>query len=177
MKKSWSQLKEKFGSPKKEQLFILLLFGLLLAVIAIPVEKKDTKKVLEASVETEEKMQEQNLDYESRMEEKLETLLSEVEGVGRVKVMLTFEGSGEKKVEKDSSQSADNLQEETVYEEYGNSQKSPYVTFQSNPRVEGVLVIAQGGADSRVKQEILEAAQALFGIEAHKIKIMKMEGN
>lgn len=177
MKKLWLQFQTKFGAPKKEQLFILLLFGLLLAVIAIPVEKKESQNVLESSISTEEEVQEETLDYESRMEEKLEALLSEVEGVGRVKVMLTFEGSGEKKVEKDNSQSAENQQEETVYEEYGNSHKSPYVTFQSNPKVEGVLVIAQGGANSSVKQEILEAAQALFGIEAHKIKIMKMEGN
>lgn len=48
---------------------------------------------------------------------------------------------------------------------------------ETNPRVEGVLVIAEGGDSSRVKQEIIEAAQALFGIEAHKIKIMKMEGS
>ena len=110
------------------------------------------------------------------MEEKLEEILSRVEGVGQVQVMLTFEGTGEKKVEKDASISPDASQEETVYEEHGGSERIPYVTGESNPRVEGALIIAQGGGSSRVKQEILEAAQALFGIEAHKIKIMKMEG-
>ena len=49
------------------------------------------------------------------------------------------------------------------------------MTSETNPEVKGVLVIAQGGGNSRVRQEILEAAQALFGIDAHKIKIMKME--
>lgn len=43
------------------------------------------------------------------------------------------------------------------------------------PQVEGVLVIAEGGDKSSVKEEIIGAAQALFGIEPHKIKIMKME--
>lgn len=41
--------------------------------------------------------------------------------------------------------------------------------------MEGVLVIAEGGDKSSVKEEIIGAAQALFGIEPHKIKIMKME--
>ena len=45
------------------------------------------------------------------------------------------------------------------------------------PRVEGVIVIAEGGGNAQVKQNILEAVQALFSVEAHKIKIMKMEGS
>ncbi len=109
------------------------------------------------------------------MEQRLEELLEKVEGVGQVQVMLTFEGTGEKKVEKDVALDLEERREETVYEERGNSERTPYVTSETNPEVKGVLVIAQGGGNSRVRQEILEAAQALFGIDAHKIKIMKME--
>ena len=39
--------------------------------------------------------------------------------------------------------------------------------------VEGVVVIADGGDNAVVAQNITEAVQALFGVEAHKIKIMK----
>ena len=80
------------------------------------------------------------------------------------------------RVEKDAVVSGEESREETVYEERSGSERTPYVTSESNPRVEGVLVIAQGGGSSRIRQEILEAAQALFGVDAHKIKIMKMEG-
>ena len=45
------------------------------------------------------------------------------------------------------------------------------------PEVEGVIVIALGCGNASVKQNILEAVQALFPVEAHKIKIMKMEGS
>ena len=45
------------------------------------------------------------------------------------------------------------------------------------PVVEGVIVIAEGGGNAAVKQNILEAVEALFPVEAHKIKIMKMEGS
>ena len=48
------------------------------------------------------------------------------------------------------------------------------VLISTNPKVTGVLVIAEGGGNTKVKAEILEAVQALFGIEPHKIKIMKM---
>ncbi|MEI3521130.1 MAG: hypothetical protein V8Q40_08750 [Anaerosacchariphilus sp.] len=66
--------------------------------------------------------------------------------------------------------------EETVYYEDGSGGKSPYVVKELEPNIEGVLVLAEGGDSAVVKQELLEAVQALFPIEAHKVKIMKLEG-
>ena len=54
--------------------------------------------------------------------------------------------------------------------------RSPYVVKELEPKVQGVVVIAEGGGNPAVQQNILEAVQALFPVEAHKIKIMKMEG-
>ncbi len=174
MKEKWMEIRKKYWPPKKDQLMILILAGLLLAVIAIPVEQKEEREDTETPAVLEETKTREE-EYESRMEQRLEELLEKVEGVGQVQVMLTFEGTGEKKVEKDVALDLEERREETVYEERGNSERTPYVTSETNPEVKGVLVIAQGGGNSRVRQEILEAAQALFGIDAHKIKIMKME--
>lgn len=173
MTERWNELKKRYWPPKKQQLLILVLTGVLLAVIAIPVEP-EKEKAQEGSEEIPEETGEE--DYEKRMEQKLEELLSKVEGVGQVRVMLTFRDGGERTVEKDRTVSGDGSREETVYEERGSSERTPYVTSETNPQVEGVLVIAQGGGNGQIRREILEAAQALFGIEAHKIKIMKMEG-
>ena len=41
------------------------------------------------------------------------------------------------------------------------------------PQVRGVLVIAEGGGDPVIIEEIQEAVMALFHLEAHKIKVMK----
>lgn len=175
MNTKWEELKKKYWPPGKDQLLILVLLGLLLAVIAIPADQKEKESVPVEESETQKA--EETISYESRMEQKLEALLGSVDGVGKVRVMLTFEGTGEKTVEKDQTLTAEETREETVYEEKGSSERIPYVTSETNPKVEGVLVIAEGGGNSRIKQEILEAAQALFGIDAHKIKIMKMEGS
>lgn len=177
MSARWLEIKKKYWPPKKDQLLILILAGLLLAVIAVPVEDKKASEETQTMEEVmaEAGQREPDLDYESRMEQKLEELLARVDGVGEVRVMLTFEGSGEKVVEKDRTSDAEESREETIYEEHGSSERMPYVTSEMNPKVEGILVIAQGGGNSRIRQEILEAAQALFGVDAHKIKIMKME--
>jgi stage III sporulation protein AG len=42
--------------------------------------------------------------------------------------------------------------------------------------VEGILIVASGGDNQKVKQNISEAVLALFQVEAHRIKIVKMSG-
>ena len=60
--------------------------------------------------------------------------------------------------------------EETVYGE----NNSPYISKMLTPSIQGVVVSAQGGGNEKTAENISEAIQALFGIEAHKIKVVKM---
>lgn len=149
---------------KKENLVVLLLAGLLLLIIALPVkssgEGEDKVETTENPVETS------SPDWQGVMEEKLREALEQVEGIGKTEVFLTCEGTETKVVEKDESQ--------TVYEKDAKGNQSPYVASEVYPKVLGVLVVAQGGDDPVVIQDIQEACQVLFQVEAHKIKVMKM---
>lgn len=150
---------------KKENLGILLLAGLLLLAIALPVKKTEEKKTEdEDSVNTEQSLSDQ--DWQTRMENRLVQVLEQVQGVGKTEVFLNCEGTQEKVVEKDEA--------ETVYERDSRGNQTPYVSSEIYPRVTGVLVVAQGGDDPVVVQNIQEAVQVLFQVEAHKIKVMKM---
>ena len=60
-----------------------------------------------------------------------------------------------------------------MYEQQSDGTQIPYVSKELTPEIGGVLVIADGGDNAVVVQNITEAIQALFGVEAHKIKIMK----
>ena len=187
----------KLKKPKKEQLVVLLLFGVLLVVIALPTttgtmgaDKKDADiSGTQGAAGTDTA----TLTYEEQLEKRLSTILSQVAGAGRVEVMVTLESRGERIVEKDTPESRKSVEEtdssggsrttdeqdwgeETVYYEDGSGGKSPYVVKELEPNIEGVLVLAEGGDSAVVKQELLEAVQALFPIEAHKVKIMKLEG-
>lgn len=105
-------------------------------------------------------------DWQSIMEEKLKLALEQVEGIRKTQVFLTCEGTETKVVEKDESQ--------TVYEKDAKGNQSPYVASEVYPKVIGVVVVAQGGDNPVVIQNIQEACQVLFQVEAHKIKVMKM---
>ena len=164
----------------------MLLAGLLLLVIALPTGGGSTGVTEEAQTEDTARTaaDADSLEaYTRNLEERLSETLSKVQGVGEVSVMITLSSTGEKVVEKDretsSEQSGDgdsqsstrsSSSETTVYT--GDSQ-TPYVSRELVPRIEGVAVIARGGDDPVTVEAITEAVEALFGVEPHKIKVMK----
>ena len=128
--------------------------------------------------------------YVSKLEEKLEEVLGEMEGVGKVKVMITISDYGEAIIEKDTvdktntvSENDSNggsrdtyereIQSETVQIE-NDSGTYPYVGKELLPTIEGIVVVAEGGGTAAVVSQISKAAMALFPIEAHKIIVVKM---
>lgn len=187
---------------RKDQLLILLLSGVLLMVIALPVEKKQKSS---SSASGSNAGMERNINekfsgtdeeaYTAYLEERLDQTLSQIEGAGEVKVMITLKSSTEKVLDKDTESNQETVTEEdsqggtrqsskaskkesTVYgNESGSSQEnnSPYVSKELSPRIEGVVVIADGGGNAVVKENISSAVQALFDLEPHKIRIMKKQ--
>ena len=196
--KKWKEwfdgLKSGEKLPKRNQLIIILLIGILLLVIVIPGEhpqekgarKTEGQETLSASAGEAQAAGE----YEEYLERKTAKLLQEVEGAGEVTVMVTLRSGGQKIIEKDQSSTSQTTEEEdseggtrsmkdqssdktSIYEQYSDGSSSPYVSKELSPEIEGVVVIAEGGDDAVVVKNITEAVQALFGVEAHKIKIMK----
>ncbi len=157
--------KWKFSLKKwdKQQWMILLLLGLILLVMAIPTKKisqtvsqkkTGSKNTMAGSGIYENLYGNSNADAQvltekAVLEQQLEQLLQQVEGIGQVKVMLMLENS-----------------EDTMT---SFSSQNPSVSIQ------GVLIAAQGGDNSVVVRNIQEAVMALFQVEAHKIKVMKMK--
>ena len=184
MKWDWKKLNFK----DKNTWLILGIFGVLLLVIAMPVEKaqkKDsgmTQTQPAAEDETAESGRERADDSIAELESRLEETLSLIDGAGQVRVMITMKDTGEKVVEKDVTCRADaasdgsqntEQSQSSVYTRDGNAE-TPYISNEMTPQVEGVLVVAQGGGNSMIKQNILQSVMALFPLEAHKITIVKM---
>lgn len=127
--------------------------------------------------------------YEKEMEKRITELLKHVEGVGEVDVMITLRSSGEKVIhvdqdrsrssteEKDSSGGTRKLLTEEIRETSlmagGTGAQEPVIEKELEPEIAGIVVSAQGGGSAAVRAEISEAMEALFGLPAHKIKVLK----
>lgn len=182
----------KWGQIKKEQWILLLLVGILIMTVLFPSGKeKDTSGSVLTGTTAEAQTEETDTEEMAYYEKKLEQILEQMDGAGKVRVMITESVSRERIVEKDQTvqremnqdgddsastgkSQQENKEETTVLEKDGQGRETPYVTRTNAPQIEGVLILAQGGDHAVVAKNITEAAMALFGIEAHKIKVIKM---
>lgn len=145
-----------------------------------------TEKKEEKTVQTD-----QNDAYVSALENKLVHILENVDGVGRVEVMITLKSSKESVLNKDLSEERqteqeknsdtqktnknEKRQEETILSDsVGNS--APYVVKELEPEIAGIIISCEGAENKVVAASVLEAAQVLFGVSANHIKVLKMEG-
>lgn len=192
----------------RDNMIILVLSGVLVFIIAMPMESRDEVKQegVGASpyttaepekpgntAETDETQSAAAMDgeeYLAYQEKRLTEALTNVAGVGRVQVMITLKSSREAVVERETpvSRSATNetdsqggnrviSQVETgdsvVYRSEG-TDSEPFVIKTLTPEIEGVLVVAEGAGSGTVNRTVTAIVQALFGVEAHKVSVVKM---
>lgn len=185
MKEKIRQFAKKYAT--KDNLLVLALLGILLMVIAMPSGGKDEKtedeKGRTSQGDTENQTlaaeEEYDVSYERAMEAQLEELLESMEGVGNVKVMITLAASDERIILKDydisEDQDSSRTVENTVFYTDENGQESPYCQKIVTPRVEGVVVVAEGGGDPGRIIEITDVIQSLFDVPVHKIRVVRMK--
>jgi len=195
---------KKWKKMKKDQWLILFLAGVLLLVVAMPTGRSSSKTAKGQNAQTEIAQTNGTgsgeSDYEKTLETRLAQILEGMDGVGKVQVMITFQDQGESVVEKDVTMRQDTgagssgqdsaggttgtagvgssgsreSSESTVFSQ-SDGNEIPFVNKEILPKIDGVLIVAEGGADAGVRKNISEAVEALFGLDAHKIKIVKMK--
>lgn len=130
--------------------------------------------------------------YEEQLENRICQILKSVEGVGKVEVMVVLRSSGEKvmRIDRSTSQnttsetdssggsrqvSSSQSEESTVLSSgQGTSGgNEPVIEKELSPELSGIIISAEGGGSPEVKAEISEAMEALLGLPAHKIKVLK----
>ena len=124
------------------------------------------------------------------LEIKLENILAKIQGVGEVKVCISYSESEEiiamynenSKVstteETDTSGGIRKLQEtdlqkEIIYQEE-NGEKLPITQKIVQAKIEGAIIIAKGAANVNTKTNIIQAVEAVTGLATHKIQVFEM---
>ncbi|HHW89752.1 MAG TPA: hypothetical protein GX745_02470 [Clostridiales bacterium] len=125
-------------------------------------------------------------DYCQHVEKKLSKILSSIKNAGRVDVMITFESTPERVIAYITSSSS-NISSggNGVYNENTSNTSSPQVIYvkgdqiplilkEVSPKVIGVVIVAEGGDDIKVKLDIINAVSVLLDLNADQIKVLTM---
>lgn len=184
------------GSNKKniENLVVFLIL-LIITIIAINViwnkEEEEKENTANYKILAENTINSSNIseDMEYDLEDKLADILSKMTGVGKVKVLITYSQTSSI-VPMYSQSESTNVTEETDSaggtrkQESSNINKEIITDGESNvvtqtvvyPKVEGAIVIAEGGANAQIKSNIIQAVSVVIGVATYKVQVFEMEG-
>lgn len=116
--------------------------------------------------------------YRQQLSSDIAALCAEVQGVGRVQVMVTLSGGYEYVYAQDvqSKTSGDSYTWEENYVLIGSgSAQSPLLLVRMQPEVAGVGIVCGGGADPAVQNELIALVSAAFGIGTNKIHVSALQ--
>lgn len=122
-------------------------------------------------------------DYETKLEERLISIISTMDGVGRVEVMVTLncgsediylrDSDSDESVDKDGKSSSQRKNEYVIIDD-GDKEKGIVIRV-AEPEIRGVAVVCDGGGNESVKQRITEAVTALLGVSSARVSVSPMK--
>lgn len=182
------------GFDNKKIIEYLVLIGILGIVIIITANSLwgNENKGSTTPIQVSKQVRYQTVnDLNYGLEKKVAQILSEIQGVGRVAVLITYESGPQNIFVKDSKENESQtfekgtgggerriqqkeLENKLVFADEQNGIKKPVVLKQIAPEVMGVVVVADGANDPSVCSSIVRAVKAVTGVEEHRIQVFKM---
>lgn len=175
-------------------LVIIFLVGVLVMVVASFLKSEvNNSKTTMAAVQGGEEQEPQSSfsSYEQVKKNDLKAMLTGMKGVGRVEVMITFEGGKElvpavnindgssttkerdnEGGERDTTQ-VNKGSQVVITNEDGDSK--PLILKENNPKVTGVMIGAEGADDKQTQYNIKNAVSVLFGIPSNKVYVYTLK--
>lgn len=190
------------GNDKKkvENLVFLIILSIITIVIINVIwngnkqsDKKETDSNSKQLATTNQiSDNKNNMQTTDDLEEKLESILGNIQGVGAVKVCINYSESSEviamynenSKIsnteETDTSGGTRKIQEtdsqkDIIYQEE-NGEKTPITQKVVQPKIEGAIITAKGANNADIKANIIQAVEAVTGLATHKIQVFEMNG-
>ncbi|MBC8569604.1 stage III sporulation protein AG [Zongyangia hominis] len=192
-KSTWQIIKagaaKLFGKDTKVKVIVLIGIAGILMILLSECGSKTQKKPQTADIDSKQVM----ANYTETLEEKIDQIVSSIEGVGENKVMVTLAsseeyvyasetkdsrdrtedvGSGESK----KTQTKDVKESNLILVEDENGQKQALIQKQIEPKVKGVVVVCEGGDSIAVQQRVIDAVTVALDISASKVCVTKLGG-
>lgn len=161
---------------KMKGIVVLGLLGMLLILLSEVIPSFTGKKSEKSQAPAESAVSSVTT-YKEQAENALSAIISKIDGVGKCAVMITFETSAENVYAYNSTSEYGEKNEKREYNyviiEDQNKQE-PIVVKEIQPKVKGVIVVCEGGENSKVQAAVIDSVTSAFGIASNKISISKM---
>ena len=188
--------KDNEGNNKKK-IENLVVFVIILIVTIIIInyvwngeEKSITNNTDEQSSYKQLATTASSVNTKTDLEQKLEDILSKINGVGKVSVLITYSQSSEIVAmynetskssfteEEDSEGGTRKIDETDSTKEIIYTQENginvPVTQKVVNPTIEGAIITAGGANNATIKTNIIQAVEAVTGLATHKIQVFEM---
>lgn len=169
-KEAKRKLIEKF--KKNKYVLLVVAAGILILLLPTSASKKAASSA-ESGAETKT-VQTDSFSAEQQ-EQKLEDALSQIQGAGKVTVLLTVKTSAEQILAENGTSSSDGTEssesrEKVVVSDSGGGESAVTVKTLA-PEYSGALVVAEGAADASVRLKLLQAVMAVTGLASDRITV------
>ena len=156
----WSELWKKYT-------FVLLvvLVGIILMLLPVSSQTKETE-------ENKSQIPQESFDL-AAMEQRMEEVLGKIDGVGKLRLMLTLQSGTRLTLAEDTQRDQDRTQREIVTLNRGSGNQEIVITNRFYPVYQGAVVVCQGADSSAVRLAITETVQALTGLPSDRIRVAK----
>ncbi len=144
--------------------FAILILALGLLLMALPSRTEPAATVQETQPEPERDVAQE-----------LSRILSQIQGAGKVEVLLTLEAGEETLYQYDENLSDSAQNRDTVTVTDGQRGQTGLVRQVLPATYRGAVVVCQGADDPRIRLAIVEAVSMATGLGADRISVLKMK--
>lgn len=175
--KGWVQ-----GERGKKAVIVLGIAGIGLIFLSSVLPKRTSSTSYSGDIPMETVTADQ---YTARMEERLASVISQVDGAGSCRVMITlqtgteYQYAREEETQQHIKQKEGETEEEWdtkykyVFMDAGNGQQALLLT-EIQPEIKGVVVVCTGASNPVVQQRIVEVATTAMGVSSAKVCVVPM---
>ena len=165
MKWKWPASASRWKEALRKYQYVLLVIAAGVVLLLLPTGGRDSPE------DTPVQAEGASFDLET-FEEKLAKTLSQVEGAGDVKVVLTLDGGSRQVLARNQEREGDGGSVNTVVTVGKGSGQQDIVPIQTvAPQFRGALVVCPGGGSAQVRLKLIEAVSALTGLGSDRISV------
>jgi stage III sporulation protein AG len=175
-------------------ILVVFLVGVLVLILANFFNSSSKETNATATTTKEDKVlitEEDFKNYEISKKSDLKSMLSKMKGVGQVEVMIAFEGGEELVPAMNINDGTNNTNEKDnqggerenkqvnkgsqIVMSTKDGESVPVILKKYNPKIIGVMIVAEGAQDKQIQLDIKNAVGTLFAIQTNKVNVYPMK--